>query len=408
MYMSIYDSKINRSELMGVLSDIEKVASLPFDDDLKLLHYEQVFKNDDVNECFMQEVFSEYGHLADDKKKIKILCFELAEAIHNYVKVLSNNDVDKIYDKWNAVQEESDRLQEEERKAELARQEEERKAELARQEEEQRAYLARKEEERKEAERQRKLNEAIYKCRNTLDGKILAAESSMKEFKYDAEWRKNLRQFIAEILCDTPRITGRQIAELANTQGGFDKLVSPYMIYKEWNAIKEDIKTGTFGTHYPDNIVQKDTFLESVKVNNVIKDTDLNGLLKKDLSIYDIIDMLNEYDKRPSENGMRVAFGNYSRTACVIPDEELAYENFFEKESIPTMEAVDASNDKIEIPDDLSWMDNVEVDESKLRDVSLDSSQDEHDDVELVDEDDDWLNEVLEPDDIDEVSEIFK
>lgn len=378
--MSIYSSEIHKSDMLSVISDAEGLANLPFASELKLLDNTHVFKNDDVNEGFMQEVSDKYGHLSDDKARIRSLCVELAELAHNYMKTLANNDVDKIYDKWADVQKECDRLQEEEREAEAARKEEE-----------------------------RKVNMAICACRNTLNRKISDAESNMKEFKYDSEWRKGLRRFIAEILKDTPRITGRQIAELANTDGGFDKNVSPYMIYNEWNTIKADIEAGTFGTHYPDNIVQKDTFMESVKANNVIKDTDLTGLLKKDLSIYDIINMLNEYDKKPRERVDVFVPRYYSRTACVIPDEELAYENFLEKESASTVEVVNSSNDEVHIPDDLGWMANVEVDESKVRDVSLDGSQN---DVELIDEYEDCLDEVLEPYaepyDIDEVSEIFK
>ncbi len=230
-----------------------------------------------------------------------ITCLELSEKIHLYMKNLPKAEAEAraICNKWSL---EESALDEQEREARAKVDEEQRKA---------------REAQRKVDEERRKRSAAIYECRSKLDSKIYRAKNDVREFRNDC-WRKKFRRFIADVLNEDAGITGKKIAENANNSGVFSKNISPYAVYGEWNDVKRDIAAGVFGENYPDNIVEEDTLEKSLETNHVIKDADLSKLLKKDMSIIEILDMLEAID------------GAGSNSVHVIPDEDLAYENFME------------------------------------------------------------------------------
>ena len=301
--MSFYGSKVDKSSLIDFLCTTEKVANLKFDEDLQFNPKCNCFSRDEITDKAMDEIAEKCYWIVCDADEIQRLCLELAEKIHMYMKNLPKAEADArvICNKWFL---EENALDEQEREAREKAAEEQRKASEA---------------QRKVDEEQRRRRSAIYRCRSKLDNKIYQAKNDIREFHNDC-WRKKFRKFIADVLNEDAGITGKKIAENANKTGAFSKYISPYAVYSEWNDVKKDIAAGVFGQNYPDNIVEEDTLEKSLETNHVIKDTDLSNLLKKDLSIVEILHMLDAVD------------GAGSNTVRVIPDEDLAYEKFIEKD----------------------------------------------------------------------------
>lgn len=301
--MSFYGSKVDKSALIDFLGTAEKIANLEFDDGLKFNPKCNCFSRDEIADKAMNDIAEKCYWIVCDADEIHRLCLELSEKIHMYMKNLPKAEAEAraICNKW-SLEESALDAQEREIRAKAA--EEQRKA---------------REVQRKVDEEQRKRGVAICKCRNKLDNKIYQAKNNIREFHNDC-WRKKFRRFIADVLNEDAGITGKKIAENANKSGVFSENISPYAVYGEWNDVKKDIAAGVFGQNYPDNIVEEDTLEKSLETNHVIKDTDLSKLLKTDLSIIDIVNMLNAVD------------GAGSNTVHVIPDEDLAYENFMEKD----------------------------------------------------------------------------
>lgn len=272
--MSFYGSKVDKSSLLDFLGTTEKIANLKFDEDLQFNPKCNCFSSNEIADKAMNEITEKCYWIVCDADEIQRLCLELAEKIHMYMKNLPKAEADAraICDKW---------------------------------------FL--------EDEVQRRRRSAIYRCRSNLDNKICQARNNIREFQNDC-WRKKFRKFIADALNEDANITGKRIAEDANKTGLFSKCILPYAVYNEWNDVKRDIAAGVFGQNYPDNIVEEDTLEKSLETNHVIKDTDLSNLLKKDLSIVEILHMLDAVD------------GAGNNTVRVIPDDDLVYEQFIEKD----------------------------------------------------------------------------
>lgn len=281
MSMSFYGSNVDKSSLLDFLCTAEKIANLKFDEDLQFNPKCNCFSRNEIADKAMNEITEKCYWIVCDADEIQRLCLELAEKIHMYMKNLPKAEADAraIRNKWS--------LEEEEQK--------------------------------KASETQQRRRSAIYRCRSKLDNKICQARNNIREFQNDC-WRKKFRKFIADVLNEDAGITGKKIAENANKTGAFSKNISPYAVYSEWNDVKHDIAAGVFGQNYPDNIVEEDTLEKSLETNHVIKDTDLSNLLKKDLSIIEILHMLDAVD------------GAGNNTVRVIPDDDLAYEKFIEKD----------------------------------------------------------------------------
>lgn len=313
--MSFYGSEVEKHDLLAFLGDAEQIANLKFSNDLKFDTEFAKCHRDDIYDEAMTEIADKCCWIVSDANEIKRLCLDLAEKIHMYMKNLPKvqDDAHVIYDKW---------LKEEK---------------------------VRDEEQRKITEEHNRRDRAKVKCRSKLDDKISQARCDIREFE-NACWRQKLRRFIADSLRNNPDIAGKDIANRANRTGLFSKTISPQMIYAEWNNVRQELTNGVFGTNYPDNIVTGSSLMESVKANHVIKDTDLSGLLKKELSIYDILDMLNAVSKITCNTG------------CVIPTDDLAYEKFMENnkdESIADCKTVINNLDD----DEYEYADDVYVDE---------------------------------------------
>lgn len=283
--MSFYGSEVEKHDLLDFLSTAEKIANLKFDEDLKFNPKCNCFSRNEIADKAMDEITGKCYWIMCDADEIQRLCLELAEKIHMYMKNLPKAEADAqaICDKWSLEE------------------------------------CALDEAQQKVNEEQRRRRSAIYRCRSKLDNKICQARNDVREFQDDC-WRKKFRKFIADVLNEDAGITGKKIAENANKTGAFSKYISPYAVYSEWNDVKKDIAAGVFGQNYPDNIVEEDTLEKSLETNHVIKDADLSNLLKKDLSIVEILHMLDAVD------------GAGSNTVRVIPDEDLAYEKFIEKD----------------------------------------------------------------------------
>lgn len=316
--MPSVEAKIGMVELLSVLGDLEKVANLAFEPDLKLDTADFSFHRQDVFDEAVEDVYKKFGYVIQDEHEIKKLCLQLVEKMHLYVKNLqkANCDLPDVYEQWVSVEktrdEEDEKIAEERVKKAMA--------------------------EMEKVDREVKQRNAISQCRCVLNSKLLDAKSDIKRFKKDW-WKKKFRRFIADVLEEEPDIRGKVIAECANQSDCFDTYITQYMVYEEWNDVKYYMSKGTFGQNYPDSIVEADTFINALKANNVIKDEDLSKVLKESASIYDMMDEFGEFSVVDVMNA--------------ISDEDLAYENFMVDDNSTSEQSVGIDTETAELIDDV-------------------------------------------------------
>ncbi len=283
--MGFYESEIRKSDLLSFFTDAEKILNLDFSENLKFNTDFVQCHSEDVLNSAMAEICEKCAWINDGEAEIKELCYNLSKKIQAYLHDLPDvrAEASAIYNKWLKIDKEK---------------------ELA---------------ESKLAEERARLVRAKDKCYSCLNNKVQCARDDISKFKADC-FRRDIRSFIAKSFADKPDITGKEIACLANKSGLFsNRYITPQKIYSEWNDVKAAVKDYSFGDNYPDNIEINGTFMDAVKKYNVVQDADLSGLLKTNLTIYDVIDMLDNNKNR------------FTSTLCsVISSDDLAYENFLE------------------------------------------------------------------------------
>lgn len=302
--MEFYDSSVRKSDLLSFFTDAEKISNLNFREDLRFTTDFVQCHSEDVLNSAMAEICEKCSWINDGEAEIKELCYNLSKKIQAYLHDLPDVRAEAfaIYNKWLKIDKEK---------------------ELA---------------EKKLEEGRARLVRAKDECYSCLNNKVQCARDDISKFKADC-FRRDLRSFIAKSFADKPDITGKEIARLANKSGLFsNRYITPQKIYSEWNDVRKAVKDYSFGDNYPDNIEINGTFMDAVKKYNVVQDTDLSGLLKTNLTIYDVINMLDN-----NKNGFT------STLRSVISSDDLAYENFLE----PDPDCDDIDEDEV-LDDDVT------------------------------------------------------